>query len=125
VRDVCEAGGSPDTAGRPHAGAVPPKPPCWAAPCWFCPELTGHATPIDLAGIALAACAGLSYAAYSLIGGKLITCGHPSDSVLGVMFGAAGVLVLPLVLSTSTHRTLSDLDDVDAGAAQHVEVLGV
>ena len=67
------------------------------------PELTGHATPMDLTGIALAACAGLSYAAYSLIGGKLITRGHSSDAVMGVMFGAAGLLVLPLVLSTSTH----------------------
>lgn len=67
------------------------------------PELTGHATPMNLTGIALAACAGLSYAAYSLIGGRLITSGHPSEPVMGAMFGAAGLLVLPLVLSTSTH----------------------
>jgi DME family drug/metabolite transporter len=67
------------------------------------PELTGHATPLDMTGIGLALCAGLSYAAYSLIGGRLITRGHPSDSVMGVLFGAAGLLVLPLVLSTSTH----------------------
>ena len=64
------------------------------------PALTGHATPVDLTGIALAVCAGLSYAAYSLIGGRLIGRGHPSDAVMGVMFGAAGLLVLPLVLST-------------------------
>ncbi|MFG1955231.1 EamA family transporter [Micromonospora sp. NPDC048830] len=61
------------------------------------PELAGRATPVDLTGVALAACAGLSYAAYSLIGGRLITRGHPSDAVMGVLFGAAGVLVLPLV----------------------------
>jgi DME family drug/metabolite transporter len=67
------------------------------------PELTGQATPSDMTGIALAACAGLSYAVYSLIGGRLITRGHSSGSVMGVLFGAAGLLVLPLVLSTSTH----------------------
>lgn len=67
------------------------------------PELTGHATPMDMTGIVLAACAGLSYAVYSLIGGKLITCGHSSDAVMGVMFGAAGLLVLPLVLSAGTQ----------------------
>ncbi|WP_083672347.1 DMT family transporter [Micromonospora sp. CB01531] len=65
------------------------------------PELTGHAAPIDLTGVALAGCAGLSYAAYSLIGGKLITREHPSDAVMGVLFGAAGLLALPLVLFTN------------------------
>ncbi|MFE4756111.1 DMT family transporter [Streptomyces olivochromogenes] len=67
------------------------------------PQLTGHTTPMDLTGVALAACAGLSYAAYSLIGGRLITHGHPSDAVMGVLFGAAGLLVLPLMLITDTH----------------------
>ena len=67
------------------------------------PQLTGHATPMDLTGVALAACAGLSYAAYSLIGGRLITHGHPSNAVMGVLFGAAGLLVLPLVVFVDTH----------------------
>ncbi|MER6125989.1 EamA family transporter [Streptomyces sp. NPDC001795] len=67
------------------------------------PGLTGHATPVDLTGVALAALAGLSYAAYSLIGGRLITQGHPSDAVMGVLFGAAGLLVLPLVLFLDMH----------------------
>ncbi|WP_330349006.1 EamA family transporter [Streptomyces sp. NBC_00582] len=61
------------------------------------PELSGEATPIDLTGVALAACGGLSYAVYSLIGGRLITRGHSSDAVMGVLFGAAGLLVLPLL----------------------------
>ncbi|MCW3843782.1 DMT family transporter [Micromonospora yasonensis] len=64
------------------------------------PRLTGHATPIASAGVVLAVCAGLSYAAYSLIGGRLIACGHPSEAVMGVLFGAAGLLVLPLVSVT-------------------------
>lgn len=67
------------------------------------PELTGHATPMDVTGVLLALGAGLSYAAYSLIGGRLITHGHPSDAVMGVLFGAAGLLVLPLVLSVDPH----------------------
>ncbi|MEU6353788.1 EamA family transporter [Streptomyces sp. NPDC047072] len=67
------------------------------------PELTGRATPMDLTGVALAACAGLSYAVCSLIGGRLITDGHPSGAVMGTLFGAAGVLVLPLVLASGTH----------------------
>ncbi|WP_435612579.1 DMT family transporter [Streptomyces sp. bgisy159] len=61
------------------------------------PALTGGATPIDPTGVALAACAGLSYAVYSLIGGRLIGHGHPSDAVMGVLFGGAALLVLPVV----------------------------
>lgn len=67
------------------------------------PELTGTATPMDLTGVALATGAGLSYAVYSLIGGRLILRGHPSDAVMGVLFGAAGLLVLPLFLYVDTH----------------------
>ncbi|MET7484517.1 EamA family transporter [Streptomyces sp. NPDC005538] len=67
------------------------------------PQLTRHATPIDPTGVALAACAGLSYAAYSLIGSRLITRGHASDAVMGVLFGAAGLLVVPLVLFVDMH----------------------
>ncbi|MER5431535.1 EamA family transporter [Streptomyces sp. NPDC002588] len=66
------------------------------------PGLTA-ATPMDLTGVALAACAGLSYAAYSLIGGTLITRGHSSDAVMGMLFGAAALLAAPLVLSVDTH----------------------
>ncbi len=62
------------------------------------PGFAGHATPVDLTGVALAAGAGLSYAAYSLIGGRLITREHHSDAVMGVLFGAAGLLALPLFL---------------------------
>ncbi|MGW7208202.1 DMT family transporter [Streptomyces sp. NPDC054837] len=67
------------------------------------PELTGTATPTDLTGVALATGAGLPYAVYSLIGGRLIMRGHPSDAVMGVLFGAAGLLVLALFLYVDTH----------------------
>ncbi|MFJ9816103.1 DMT family transporter [Streptomyces sp. NPDC101151] len=67
------------------------------------PELTGQATPTDLTGVVLAVCGGLSYAVHALIGGRLITHGHPSGAVMGVLFGAAGLLVLPLVLLAGPH----------------------
>ncbi|GAA4880065.1 DMT family transporter [Kitasatospora terrestris] len=61
--------------------------------------LGGAAGRIDLAGVLLAAAAGLAYAGYSLIGGRLIGAGRPSDAVMGVLFGGAGLAVLPLVLA--------------------------
>lgn len=67
------------------------------------PRFTGQAGTMDLTGVALAACGGLSYAVYSSIGGTLITRGHASDAVMGVLFGAAGLLVLPLVAFAGTH----------------------
>ncbi|MGY0061635.1 EamA family transporter [Streptomyces sp. LZ34] len=66
------------------------------------PQLTGDPAPMDAVGIALAALAGLSYAVYSLIGGRLIGRGHPSAAVMGAMFGVAGLLVLPVLLATGT-----------------------
>ncbi|MFX0578563.1 EamA family transporter [Nocardia nepalensis] len=66
------------------------------------PELTGGTAPVDLLGIVLAAFGGLTYAVYSLIGGRLIAHGHSSNAVMGTMFGIAGLLVLPVVLCTST-----------------------
>ncbi len=64
------------------------------------PALAGGAAAVDLTGVALAGAAGLSYAAYSLIGGKLIAGGHPSGAVLGTMFGAAALLVRPVVAAS-------------------------
>ena len=66
------------------------------------PEVTGGTTPVDVLGIVLAAFGGLTYAVYSLIGGRLIAHGHSSNAVMGTMFGIAGLLVLPVVLCTST-----------------------
>ncbi|MFU8853726.1 DMT family transporter [Micromonospora sp. SL1-18] len=62
------------------------------------PDLADATAAVDLTGVALAALAGLSYAAYSLIGGQLIARGHPSGAVMGAMFGGAALLVLPVLL---------------------------
>jgi DME family drug/metabolite transporter len=64
------------------------------------PGLADGGAPVDLLGVALAALSGLSYAVYTLVGGRLIAHGHPSDGVLGAMFGGAAVLVLPVLLGT-------------------------
>ncbi|OLR93481.1 DMT family transporter [Actinokineospora bangkokensis] len=66
------------------------------------PHLTDHPTTVDTTGTALAAAAGFSYAAYSVIGSRLIASGHEPDRVMGALFGAAGLLVLPLVLTLDT-----------------------
>jgi len=66
------------------------------------PGLTGHGAPVDGAGILLAGLAGLCYAGYSLVGRTLIAAGHPAAPVLGVMFGAAGLAVLPVLLASGT-----------------------
>lgn len=64
--------------------------------------LAGPGGPADGAGFLLAALAGLSYAAYSLIGRTLIAAGHSAAPVLGAMFGAAGLAVLPVLLVSGT-----------------------
>ncbi|MGW0204176.1 hypothetical protein ACWDX9_63310, partial [Nonomuraea sp. NPDC003201] len=51
----------------------------------------------------VAGLAGLSYDAYSLVGGKPIARGHPSGAVTGAMFGAAALLVLLVLLGSGTQ----------------------
>ncbi|MER7188343.1 EamA family transporter, partial [Streptomyces hyaluromycini] len=62
------------------------------------PGLAGDGAPVDVLGVVSAGLAGLSYAVYALVGGRLIAHGHASGAVLGVMFGGAALLVLPVVL---------------------------
>jgi DME family drug/metabolite transporter len=66
------------------------------------PGLTGHGAAVDGTGILLAGLAGLCYAGYSLVGRTLIAAGHPAAPVLGAMFGAAGLAVLPVLLASGT-----------------------
>ncbi|MFH8379760.1 DMT family transporter [Kitasatospora sp. NPDC018058] len=67
------------------------------------PELAGGGAAVDPVGVLLAALSGLSYAVYSLIGGRLIAAGHPSAGVMGTMFGGAALLVLPVLLGGSVQ----------------------
>ncbi|MGW7425602.1 DMT family transporter [Streptomyces sp. NPDC054813] len=62
------------------------------------PELAGDGAPVDTVGVLLAGLAGLSYAGYALVGGQLIARGHASGPVMGVLFGGAALLVLPVLL---------------------------
>ncbi|MGW7579539.1 EamA family transporter [Kitasatospora sp. NPDC054768] len=63
------------------------------------PKLAGGGGAVDPLGVLLAALSGLSYAGYSLIGGRLITAGHPSGGVMGAMFGGGALIVLPVLLA--------------------------
>ncbi|MFG1997365.1 DMT family transporter [Actinoplanes sp. NPDC048988] len=71
------------------------------------PELAGAGAGVDVLGVTLALTAGLSYAAYTMAGGNLIARGHPSGTVMGTMFGLAGLLVLPVVLTGDPGWLLS------------------
>ncbi|MEU1287076.1 DMT family transporter [Kitasatospora sp. NPDC005856] len=62
------------------------------------PGLAGGGTAVDPLGVLSAALSGLSYAVYSLIGGRLIAAGHPSGGVMGAMFGGGALIVLPVLL---------------------------
>ncbi|MFF4379565.1 EamA family transporter [Kitasatospora sp. NPDC001547] len=63
------------------------------------PELAGGGGSVDPQGVLLAALSGLSYALYSLIGGRLIAHGHPSGGVMGAMFGGGALIVLPVLVA--------------------------
>ncbi|MFF5084544.1 DMT family transporter [Actinoplanes sp. NPDC000266] len=71
------------------------------------PELVGGGAGMDVVGVVLALVAGLSYAAYTMVGGNLIARGHPSGTVMGTMLGLAGLLVLPVVLAGDPGWLLS------------------
>lgn len=62
----------------------------------------GPAARTDVAGVVSAALAGLSYAVYSLVGGHFIGRGRAPGAVMGVLFGAAGLLTLPVVVAAGT-----------------------
>ncbi|GAA0450584.1 transporter [Paractinoplanes deccanensis] len=71
------------------------------------PELGGGAEPVDVLGVGLALIAGLSYAAYTMVGGHLIARGHASRTVMGSMFGLAALLVLPALLAGGPQWVLT------------------
>jgi DME family drug/metabolite transporter len=82
------------------AGALTPR---WmlstAGAVTGCAALTigGRAAGVEPVGVALALLAGLSYAVYATVASALITRGENSRTVVGTLFGGAGVLLLPVL----------------------------
>jgi len=65
-----------------------------------CAALTagGRSAGVEPLGIALALLSGFGYAAYATVASKLITRGESDRAVVGVVFGGAGLLLLPVLL---------------------------
>ncbi|WP_457035509.1 DMT family transporter [Geodermatophilus sp. SYSU D01176] len=61
---------------------------------------TGGPGARPVLGIALGLVAGLTYAVYSWGAGRVMRRGLPTRPVMGVVFGAGGVLLLPVLLLT-------------------------
>ncbi|WP_433419134.1 DMT family transporter [Microtetraspora malaysiensis] len=57
----------------------------------------GGAGGADAGGIALALLGGLLYAFYAVTAARAIGAGMGSDTVMGVLFGAAGLIMLPVL----------------------------
>jgi drug/metabolite transporter, DME family len=66
-----------------------------------CTALTvgGQAAGVEPLGIALALLSGFGYAAYATVASMLITRGEDDRAVVGVLFGGAGLLLLPVLLA--------------------------
>lgn len=58
----------------------------------------GRSAGVEPVGIALALLSGFGYAAYATVASALITRGEDDRAVVGVLFGGAGVLLLPVLL---------------------------
>jgi drug/metabolite transporter, DME family len=61
----------------------------------------GQSAGVEPIGVVLALFAGLAYAAYATIAGRLITAGAPERVIMGTLFGGAGLLLLPVLLADS------------------------
>lgn len=62
-------------------------------------DVSGRA---DVAGLLAALAAGAAYALYTLVSKRLLDAGWPAERVIGAVFGAAGVLLLPVLLASGT-----------------------
>jgi DME family drug/metabolite transporter len=59
----------------------------------------GRAAGVEPVGVLLALLSGLTYAGYATVAGHLISRGEDGLAVVGALFGGAGVLLLPVLLS--------------------------
>jgi drug/metabolite transporter, DME family len=62
--------------------------------------LAGADADVSLPGIGLALCAGASYAGYTLVAKRMLTTGHPPETVMAGAFGLAAVLLVPVLAAT-------------------------
>jgi DME family drug/metabolite transporter len=67
----------------------------------------GKAAGVQLGGVGLALLAGACYAVYAVAAGRLIAAGNSPTVVMGVLFGAAAVLLAPVLAATSPGWLLS------------------
>jgi drug/metabolite transporter, DME family len=67
-----------------------------------CAVLTGGGGEARADGILLALLGGLLYAFYAVTAARAISTGASSDAVMGVMFGGAAVVMVPVLLWTGT-----------------------
>jgi DME family drug/metabolite transporter len=65
-----------------------------------CTALTagGHSAGVEPIGILLALVSGFGYAAYATVASALITRGESDRAVVGMLFGGAGLLLLPVLI---------------------------
>lgn len=64
---------------------------------------TASGARIEPGGLLAAVAAGASYALYTLASKRLLDVGWPAEQVIGALFGAAAVLMLPVLLTTGTQ----------------------
>jgi len=60
----------------------------------------GPDRPADLLGVGLAVVAGLGYAAYTVLGKRMLRAGADSSAVMAAAFGLGGLLLVPVLLSS-------------------------
>ncbi|WP_418607941.1 EamA family transporter [Georgenia sp. SUBG003] len=82
--------------------------------------LGGASTGVVATGVLLALAAGAAYASYAVIAATLITRGASSTGVMGGLFGGAGVLLLPVLLTTGPGWLL---EPAGAVVAVHLAVV--
>lgn len=63
---------------------------------------SGTDAAASVTGVLLGLVAALSYALYTFASERAIAVGHPSRSVMGALFGAGAVLLLPVFLATGS-----------------------
>jgi drug/metabolite transporter, DME family len=61
----------------------------------------GRAAGVNLLGVVLALAAGLCYAVYAVTAARLISAGTGERAVMGTLFGAGAVLLVPVLAATS------------------------